>query len=282
MARIRSVKPEYWTDRKLARLSRDARLLYIALWNQADEHARVHGDARYVKGHCLPYDDDLSLADIDRLLDELAAAGHVRRYEVDDDPYLFLPKLHKHQRLETKVDSRLPEPPEPETELSPHVTDVVRTSADESASHADSSEPIVAQQVAGSRLQGAGSRETSGKPDAPSRLDVEQVCSAMAAAVERNDSKRPTITAAWRTDARLMLDRDKRPLAEVLKIIDWTADHQFWRTNVMAVPTLRKQYDKLRLQRETDLARSGRDRTGRPLPATSPLDVREVAVRTNW
>ena len=32
MARIRSVKPEYWDDRKLAkRTSRDARLLYIAL-----------------------------------------------------------------------------------------------------------------------------------------------------------------------------------------------------------------------------------------------------------
>ena len=42
MARIRSVKPEFWTDRKLARCtSRDARLLYIALWNISDEHGRL-------------------------------------------------------------------------------------------------------------------------------------------------------------------------------------------------------------------------------------------------
>ena len=40
MARIRSIKPEFWDDRKLAkRASRDARLLYIALWNLADEWA---------------------------------------------------------------------------------------------------------------------------------------------------------------------------------------------------------------------------------------------------
>lgn len=157
MARIRSIKPEFWTDRKLARLSRDARLLYISLWNLADEHGRVHGDTRYIKGHCLPYDDDLSLAAVDGLLRELELASRVHRYEVDGDPFLFLPKLASHQRLEpTKVPSRLPEPPAhaqntPDTPSS-------EPRADSSARDADLSEPSVALQVAGSRLQVAGSR----------------------------------------------------------------------------------------------------------------------------
>jgi hypothetical protein len=170
VARIRSVKPEFWTDRKLARLSRDARLLYVALWNQSDEHGRLHGDARYVKGHCLPYDDDLTLAGIDRLIDELAAAGHVVRYEVEGDPYLYLPKLAKHQRLDARVDSRLPDPPsgpreadagssEPDADSSVSHTDESVSHADKSVCDTDSSEQNDAKQVAGSRWQVAGGRD---------------------------------------------------------------------------------------------------------------------------
>lgn len=92
---------------------------------------------------------------------------------------------------------------------------------------------------------------TGGKPPDLPRPDVEKVCAALADAVERNGSRRPTVTAKWRTEARLMLDRDGRPLPEVLAIIEWATAHQFWRSNVMAVPTLREKYDRLRLQRES-------------------------------
>lgn len=114
MARIRSLKPEFWLDRKLARkLSRDERMLYMGLWNQADEHGRALGDPVVVKGAIFPYDDDLTIDVIDRMLDRLdSAGGVVQRYEVDGDPYLFLRKLGNHQRLEpNKSKSRHPEPP---------------------------------------------------------------------------------------------------------------------------------------------------------------------------
>lgn len=164
MARIRSVKPEFWDDRKLARrASRDARLLYIALWNLADEHARLNGDPQWIKGQVFSYDDDLDAAAIGRLLRELAdpALGAVIMYEADGDPYLFLPKLAKHQRLEPeKVKSRLPEPPltcEP-----PERPDPPPLRADSSASRADSSERDANSSallyVAGSREHVAGSR----------------------------------------------------------------------------------------------------------------------------
>jgi hypothetical protein len=122
MARIRSVKPELWSDQELATLlSRDARLLYIALWNQADEHSRCHGDPRWVKGHCFPYDDDLDAAAVDGLLTELAVAGKVVRYVARSVPYLFLPNLDKHQRLDTKVESKLPSPEDSEVvQINPH------------------------------------------------------------------------------------------------------------------------------------------------------------------
>jgi hypothetical protein len=114
MARMRSLKPEFWLDRKLARrLSRDERMLYLGLWNQADEWARANADPRVIKGQVFPFDDDITLDDLETMLKALEAAGVVQLYEVDGDPYLFLPKLAKHQRLEpNKVPSRHPEPPE--------------------------------------------------------------------------------------------------------------------------------------------------------------------------
>ena len=190
MARIRSVKPEYWDDRKLAkRASRDARLLYIALWNLADEWGRLNGDPQWIKGQVFSYDDDLDADSVAKLLEELEnpALGAVIPYEVDGDPYLFLPKLSKHQRLEPeKVKSRLPEPPArprpdpdnpaPPPEPSASDSDGSEPRADSSGSRADKSAPNSDQSepgadkpallyVAGSREHVAGGRDAR---DAPS------------------------------------------------------------------------------------------------------------------
>lgn len=176
MARIRSVKPEFWDDRKLAkRASRDARLLYIALWNLADEWGRLNGDPQWIKGQVFPYDDDLDAGSIAKLLDELEspALGAVIAYEVDGDPYLLLPKLAKHQRLEPeKVPSRLPDPPRPafepdDPEPPPAVpasqSDQSESRADSSERGADESEPRADRSETGANkpalLYVAGSRE---------------------------------------------------------------------------------------------------------------------------
>jgi hypothetical protein len=190
MARIRSLKPEFWTDRKLAQhLSRDARLLYISLWNQADEHGRLHGDARFVKGHCLPYDDDLDLTAVDALLNELWRAGRVQRYEVDGEPYLYLPKLAGHQRLEPgKAASRLPEPPGEPAPIAAPDDDPPRRSAPratESPASLREARPIVAQQVAGSREHVASGREQgAGVPTTSGALALHDNATAVAAFVE--------------------------------------------------------------------------------------------------
>lgn len=114
MARQRTLKMEFWTDEGLATsVSRDARMLYMGLWNLCDEAGRCRGDARYLRGQIFPYEDDLSSDDVAALLRELLRAGRVRQYRVDGQQYIYLPKLAKHNRLEPeKTPSRLPEPPE--------------------------------------------------------------------------------------------------------------------------------------------------------------------------
>ena len=107
-------------------------------------------------------------------------------------------------------------------------------------------------------------RETSSSsadaPDVP-REDVARLCAHLADRIEANGSKRPTITKGWRTAARLMLDKDGRTEQAVHKAIDWCQNSEFWRANVMSMPTLREKFDTLRLQAQRDS------------PAAAPLAV---------
>ena len=192
MARMRSLKPEFWLDRKLARsLSRDERMLYLALWNQADEWARAQADPRLVKGQTFPYDDDVTLDVIDAWMDALEGAGVLQRYEVDGDPYLFLPKLSKHQRLEpSKVPSRFPEPPpfDPDQQFRPRANESARD-LDESAPRANE---LSLKHVACSREHEAGQPRADKSAAAPDGFDE------FWAAYPKKAAK-PAARKAWRS-----------------------------------------------------------------------------------
>jgi hypothetical protein len=88
---------------------------------------------------------------------------------------------------------------------------------------------------------------TSGRVVADDRPDVAAICERLADLIEANGSKRPAITAAWRDAARLMLDRDGRSIEEAMGAIEWSQQDPFWKGNILSMPTLRKQYDRLRL-----------------------------------
>src|SRR4051812_48325400 len=76
MARIRSVKPEFWTDEKVAELSRDARLTFLGLISAlADDDGRMKGNPRVVRGMIYPFDEDVTAADIEAHLEEIDQLG---------------------------------------------------------------------------------------------------------------------------------------------------------------------------------------------------------------
>lgn len=94
-----------------------------------------------------------------------------------------------------------------------------------------------------------GEKTTSAKPP---RDDIERLCAHLADRIEGNGSNRPVITQKWRDAARLMLDHDGRTETQVHTAIDWCQDSEFWRANILSMPTLRKQYERLRLQAEEE------------------------------
>lgn len=84
------------------------------------------------------------------------------------------------------------------------------------------------------------------------RPDVEELCTRLVEHRVRLKCKRPTVTQAWRDDARRLLDLDGRSLEEALRVLDWSQHSTFWNPNIKSIPKFRAQYDTLRLQMEQE------------------------------
>lgn len=99
MPRMRMVKPEFWTDSKIVRISRDARLLFIGTWNFADcDAGHLEGDELSLKLRVFPADN----IEVGPLLDELVEIGLIERFEFEGIPYLFIKGLRAHQRTDSR------------------------------------------------------------------------------------------------------------------------------------------------------------------------------------
>jgi hypothetical protein len=116
MARIRTVKPEFFTSDDICPLSPSARLLYIGLWCEADREGRMVWTPRGFKRRYLPDDQ----CDIDALCRELLDRDLVRLY---GEGLAYIPTFSTHQHVNPReTPSRLPEPP-PVPHASRRVTD---------------------------------------------------------------------------------------------------------------------------------------------------------------
>lgn len=122
MARIRTVKPDFWADEKVASLPRDARLLFLGLFNFADDEGRLRGNPLLIRSQIFPYDSDV---DSESLLRMLAECSLIVRYEVQSESYLWICNFNKHQKIDKPSKSALPPPPSVLTKDSHSVRGVV-------------------------------------------------------------------------------------------------------------------------------------------------------------
>jgi hypothetical protein len=104
MARIRTIKPSFWTDSKMVRLSPLARLFYIGLWNFTDcDSGHAEDDPAALKRLILPEDD----VDPEALMRELVHEGRVARIQtVSGRKYLHVIRLANHQKLDSRWSPR--------------------------------------------------------------------------------------------------------------------------------------------------------------------------------
>jgi hypothetical protein len=107
MMRIRTIKPEWLEDERMAEASSDARVLSVALILLADDAGRGRLN-RATAARCFPSDPSA----FDRAFAELSG-WFVERYDVRGQGYFAIVNFQKHQRIDKPSKPRTPEPEAP-------------------------------------------------------------------------------------------------------------------------------------------------------------------------
>ena len=156
MARIRTIKPEFWTSEQIAECSPIARLLFVGIWNFCDDHGLHPASVKRLKMEVFPSDP---LADnaIQEMVDELESAGLLHSYDAAGKGYWQVTGWAKHQKIEKPTYRH----PLPSTAVTSEIsTPPRRVVADKS----ESPRPR-------NGMESKGSKALSGKPDAVAILD---------------------------------------------------------------------------------------------------------------
>ena len=108
MARIRTIKPSFWKDQKVGRLQRDARLMYIGLWNLADDEGVVCGDASVIKSELFPFDERLRLKTVEAWIAQLIEAIMIIPLNHQGESYYVIRTFKAHQNINRPQESAIP------------------------------------------------------------------------------------------------------------------------------------------------------------------------------
>lgn len=107
MARIRTIKPDFWTDSKVVSVCVEARLLFIGLLNFADDEGFLIDDPLQIAMKVFPSPSDRF--DVGSLIDDLAHVGLVIRGAWHNHAVLWLPGFTEHQRINRPQKSKFAE-----------------------------------------------------------------------------------------------------------------------------------------------------------------------------
>ena len=135
MARIRSLKPEFWDSPSTSSAPLPARLLFLAMWNWADDSGRGTAGLKELEAFAFPNDDVRNLPRIPapgnsatmagnsgdtsgemrtmyrnfaEVCGDVAEAYGVRFYRVKNRPYYVIPSFKAHQAKDFRSKSKYP------------------------------------------------------------------------------------------------------------------------------------------------------------------------------
>lgn len=224
MSRIRSIHPGLWTDVEFVGLSAFARLLYIGIWNECDDKGIFLWSPLHLKMRILPADN----LDASALLEEIEAAGNVRRYDVGGKTYGAVKNFAKFQRPKKPNDIH----PAPVAILAyaGHDTETAPDEGDEVRNQFPTSGEKSPQMEEGG---GKGSSEPIGSGVPPTAIDVQKSIFDTGVAIltvsGRTDREARSMLGRWRKDfsdsqvltalSRCQVERPSEPIEWISKAL---------------------------------------------------------------
>ena len=106
MARIRTIKPDFWRDESLASVSPEAALLAIGLLNHADDEGYFNAHPKLIESDIFPLRELSNTITV--MIDELHRIGYIELYKGQDGKrYGHICNFSKHQVINKKNPSKI-------------------------------------------------------------------------------------------------------------------------------------------------------------------------------
>ena len=210
MARIRTIKPDFWTDERVVELDPWARLLFIGLLNFCDDAGRMECSPKRIKMQVFPADP----ADISKLLAEIGGEGMITLYTIENIEYLQINNFTKHQKIDARFESKIPPPPDP----AKNSLGMEGNGREWKGMEGKKKKPSVSKKISGS-----GSR-TKAKTPAPDSFEIDDGLKEWLA------KKRVSLKVAEAKAEEWLIHHR----AEGSKFTDWRASFQKWINNGIA------------------------------------------------
>lgn len=257
MARIRTVKPEFFTSEDIMEISPLARLLYIALWCEADKEGRFAWRPKAFKVRYLPSDK----CDIEAICGTLVGRGLVVLY---GDGLAVIPSFRSHQHINPREkESTFPAPTIEELTREARVSDASVTRREEGRKEGNIREgkgtsPAQALDASTDLLDDDSTEKRSRRRGTEDDFKAARWMFGLVLAVNAT-AKQPNFEV-WADEVRLMREIDGRQHKEICDLFQWAKHDSFWCANIQSPSKLREKWDTLTEQRVRPKAASN----GRP------------------
>lgn len=103
------IKPEFWDDAEISEVSLEANLLFIGMWNFADDKGIIEADASYIKSKVFPRREDLRKAQVIQWIDQLKKARFLVPLKYKEKSYYVIRTFGVHQKIDKPRPSKIPE-----------------------------------------------------------------------------------------------------------------------------------------------------------------------------
>lgn len=197
MARIRTIKPEFWADEDLSALPMEAHMLAAALLNYADDEGYFNANPKLVEAACRPLREDS--VSIHECLTMLSNVGYLDIGKGSDGKqYGCIRNFAKHQRINRPSESKI-------AKLSITWDESVRThGAISEDSHPERNREQGTGKGTGNGISGSGEPDKKTKPDYPEKFEE-----AWAEYPKRPGNNKRDACKAWEARVKAGADPDE-------------------------------------------------------------------------
>jgi hypothetical protein len=102
VARIRTIKPEFWVDEQIVELDYVTRLLFIGLWNFVDDEGYIEYKPKRIKMQVFPADD----LELSGALRNLLETRRLTKFDSDQGELVQITNWERHQKISHPTPTR--------------------------------------------------------------------------------------------------------------------------------------------------------------------------------